>query len=186
MANGVISAVNVNDGNYKIASSAYGICSTAASTTAKTVAIDGFALVDGVTIHVKFSTTNSAANPTLNVNGTGAKGLKQYGTTSFGTNVWTSGWSAGAVIALTYDGTNWVRDYGFNTDGDTKNTTGSTQSANKLFLVGATAQASSTQTYSHTAVYATDGAMAATSYKVAEAVNLQYNATTQALDFVFI
>ena len=30
------SPVNVNDGNYKIASSAYGICSTAASTTAKT------------------------------------------------------------------------------------------------------------------------------------------------------
>ena len=69
---------------------------------------------------------------------------------------------------------------------DTKNTVGSTQSTSKLFLVGPTAQSASAQSYSHTAVYATAGAMAATSYKVAEKVNLQYNSTTNALDFVFV
>lgn len=72
-----------------------------------------------------------------------------------------------------------------NTDNDTKNTAGSQQSTSKLFMIGATAQAANPLTYSNSAVYATDGAFAATSYKVAEAVTLQYNSTTQALDFVF-
>lgn len=51
----------------------YGSCSTAASTAAKTVACTGFALVTGAEITVKFTVTNSAASPTLNVNSTGAK-----------------------------------------------------------------------------------------------------------------
>lgn len=51
----------------------YGSCSTAAATAAKTVACSGFALVTGAEITVKFTVTNSAASPTLNVNSTGAK-----------------------------------------------------------------------------------------------------------------
>ena len=51
----------------------YGTCSTAAGTAAKTVACTGFALVTGAEITVKFTVTNTAANPTLNVNNTGAK-----------------------------------------------------------------------------------------------------------------
>lgn len=51
----------------------YGSCSTAAATAAKTVACTGFALVTGAEITVKFTVTNSAASPTLNVNSTGAK-----------------------------------------------------------------------------------------------------------------
>lgn len=54
----------------------YGTCSTAAATAAKTVGLTGFTLVTGAIITVRFSATNSAANPTLNVNGTGAKAIR--------------------------------------------------------------------------------------------------------------
>lgn len=51
----------------------YGTCSTAAATAEKTVVCKGFSLVTGAEIVVKFTVTNSAASPTLNINGTGAK-----------------------------------------------------------------------------------------------------------------
>ena len=57
----------------------YGTCSTAAATAAKTVACTGFALVTGAEITVKFTVTNTAANPTLNVNSTGAKAIYYRG-----------------------------------------------------------------------------------------------------------
>ena len=51
----------------------YGACSTAAATAEKAVALTGFVLATGAVIRVKFTVTNTAANPTLNVNATGAK-----------------------------------------------------------------------------------------------------------------
>ena len=57
----------------------YGTCSTVAGTAAKTVACTGFALVTGAEITVKFTVTNTASNPTLNVNGTGAKAIYYRG-----------------------------------------------------------------------------------------------------------
>ncbi len=51
----------------------YGTCSTAAATAAKTVSLSGFSLFTGVTVAVMFSNGNTAANPTLNINSTGAK-----------------------------------------------------------------------------------------------------------------
>lgn len=57
----------------------YGTCSTAAGTAAKTVACAGYALITGSEITVKFSNTNTAANPTLNVNSTGAKAIYYRG-----------------------------------------------------------------------------------------------------------
>jgi hypothetical protein len=59
----------------------YGECSTAAGTAAKTVACDGFTLVAGAKIAVKFTVTNTASNPTLNVNSTGAKAIYYRGAT---------------------------------------------------------------------------------------------------------
>ena len=50
----------------------YGSCSTAAGTAAKTVAVTGFVRFTGAKVTVKFTTANTAANPTLNVNSTGA------------------------------------------------------------------------------------------------------------------
>ena len=57
----------------------YGTCSTAAATAAKTVTCAGFVLVTGSEITVKFTVTNTAKNPTLNVNSTGAKAIYYNG-----------------------------------------------------------------------------------------------------------
>lgn len=109
----VINKIKVGSTNYNIASTAYATCATEAATAAKVAYIEGaeatsgFTLLTGTTIHVKFTNTNTAANPTLNVNGTGAKAIMRYGTTAVSTSVYTS-WQAGAIVSLTYDGTNWL------------------------------------------------------------------------------
>lgn len=93
----------------------YGVCSTTASTKAKTVDIDNFELVEGAMVIVKFKNANSASSPTLNVSGTGAKPMYRYGTTAVSTGTTSTGWYAGAVQLFIYDGTGWVRDYWYNT-----------------------------------------------------------------------
>ncbi len=65
--------------NVNAFSTMYGTCSTAAATAAKTVACSSYKLVTGATITVKFTTTNTAASPTLNVNSTGAKAIYYRG-----------------------------------------------------------------------------------------------------------
>lgn len=82
----------------------YGTCATAAGTAAKAATITGFKLVTGARVAIKFSAANTVANPTLNVNGTGAKAIKMYGTTAVNVNAWV----AGAVVEFVYDGTNWI------------------------------------------------------------------------------
>lgn len=153
-----------------VGSMLYGTCATAAATAAKVVTCANFSKLEtGVTIHVKFTYSNTASNATLNVNSTGANNLCCYGTTRVGTTEKTS-WKAGAVVSFTYDGTSWVMndyiaDTGVTTD--TKNTAGSNNSASKLYLIGATSQTTGSngvQTYSNSGVYATDGALHASSF----------------------
>ena len=57
----------------------YGTCSTAAATAAKVVSCSNFALITGAEITVKFTVTNTASSPTLNVNNTGAKAIYYRG-----------------------------------------------------------------------------------------------------------
>ena len=80
----------------------YGACSTAAGTAAKTVTLSGFVLATGAEITVKFSSTNTAANPTLNVNNTGAKGIRYLGAA-----VAAGYLAAGRIYRLLYDGSYW-------------------------------------------------------------------------------
>jgi hypothetical protein len=136
----------------------------------------------GVTIHVKMANSNTVANPTLNVNSTGTKSIKTYGSTAPGT-VESTSWIAGDVLSFTYDGTNWVmNDY----SKDTLNTTGSTDTSSKIFLIGATSQAANPQTYSDNEVYATSGALTTKTVSVGGgSCRLEYNSTTQSLNFVF-
>ena len=54
----------------------YGTCSTDAGTAAKTVTLANFVLATGAEVTVRFTVTNTASNPTLNVNGTGAKAIQ--------------------------------------------------------------------------------------------------------------
>lgn len=77
-------------------------CSTAGSTAAKTVDAMGFVLYEGVDVRVKFANFNSAADPTLNVNNTGAKAIYVYGyPVQLGDLV------AGQIYRMVYDGTVW-------------------------------------------------------------------------------
>ena len=90
---GTIAKVTAGGATHLIASTAYGTCATEAATVAKVATIQdsqAFTLVTGVTIHIKFTYSNTAADPTLNVNSTGAKAIKAYGTTKVGTSVATS------------------------------------------------------------------------------------------------
>lgn len=92
----------------------YGICSTAAGTAAKTVAVTGFNLVTGARVTVKFTVTNTAASPTLNVNGTGAKAIKYRDST-----ISTGYLAANRVYEFVYDGTDYLFMGDINTDTNT-------------------------------------------------------------------
>lgn len=69
---------------------------------------------------------------------------------------------------------------------DTKNTTGSTDTSSKIYLVGATNQAANPQTYSDNEVYATSGVLTTKSVQVGgTAATMQYNSTDKCIEFVF-
>ena len=78
----------------------YGTCSTIASTAAKVVSITGFTLCTGATVLVKFTQVNTAPNPTLNINSTGAKPIKAI-------NGWSMVTDPNIYYEFLYDGTNW-------------------------------------------------------------------------------
>jgi len=104
----------------------YGVCSTAAATRAKTVTVTfsgTLSLYAGLRVTVKFSNSNTASAPTLNVNSTGAKAIKSYGTTNATT------WIAGQVLTFVYDGTNWLID---GIDGYTKGQSLSSSTASAI------------------------------------------------------
>lgn len=72
------------------------------------------------------------------------------------------------------------------TNTDTKNTAGSTDTSNKIFLVGATSQAANPQTYSDNEVYATNGVLTTKSVQIGGgSATMQYNSTNQCIDFIF-
>lgn len=124
----ILAKTNILGTEANIASTAYCTCETAAATAAKVANLQGnssnsFTLMTGITIHVKFTYSNTIANPTLNVNGTGAKAIMRYGSTTVSTNTKTS-WRAGAVVAFTYDGTNWVMNTGIDDNDNTTYTAG--------------------------------------------------------------
>lgn len=117
----LIQKVNVNGSVYNIAATAYTTCSTAAGTPAKVISLSGLVIQEGVTIHVKFAEGNTASNPTLTIDGalsstrtdasTTAIAIMSHGTTRVGITIGVNSWSAGEVVSLTYDGTNWIADY---------------------------------------------------------------------------
>lgn len=101
----------------KVSTFAYGVSSTAVGTAAKVITLQGvsdWTLKSGAIIAVSFTTgTNTANNPTFNVNGTGAKRVKYNGALIATTNLDFAGTKL--VQFYYYDGSNWVwffRDYG--------------------------------------------------------------------------
>lgn len=107
---GYIGNVKIGNTTHLVGSTLYGTCSTAAETAAKVVTCANFdQLLTGVTIYVKFTNSNTATTPTLNVNGTGAKNIYLNGTTKPGNKAATS-WYPNSIVPFTYDGTNWIID----------------------------------------------------------------------------
>ena len=98
---GVIANIAAGGTTHKIASTAYAVCSTAGSTAAKVAILSGFTLIEGITVHIRFTEANTANNPTLNINNTGAKPIYGIHSMRVGNDEFTS-WSSGSVISLTY------------------------------------------------------------------------------------
>lgn len=116
MAN-VIDALQFNNDKYSL-TLPYGSCSTAASTAAKVVTVNNFNLDTGAMIAVKFTITNSAASPTLNVNSTGAKAIYYKGAAI------TAGYlAANKTYMFVYNGAQWELMGDVDTNTSPKNAT---------------------------------------------------------------
>ena len=98
-------------GNAKIFS---GVCSTGASTAAKTVTCSRFTqseLVAGAIVFVRFTETNTystLSNLTLNVNSTGAKPIRVVENGSVNDIPSVGYLLSNQTYRFTYDGTNWI------------------------------------------------------------------------------
>jgi len=104
-----VGKVKAGDVTGRVGSSLYGVCASLANVAAKEVAIEGLdTLMQGLTIHVKFTNSNRASSPTLTIPSTGAGAIPIYrhGATAPGLTDRES-WYAGSVLALTYDGSAW-------------------------------------------------------------------------------
>lgn len=94
-------------GMLQIGGTFFGICTTTGSDNAKIVTdCPGFVLYNGASIYVKFTNANTAlaSSLTLNVNGTGAKPIKRYGTENLPSD---DVIAAGLVCNFVYDGSYW-------------------------------------------------------------------------------
>ena len=80
--------------------SRYAVCSTSGVTVAKEVTVNGFELVMGATAILTFTNGNTASNPTLNINSTGAKPIINSG-------VALANAQTGTTLMVVYDGTNY-------------------------------------------------------------------------------
>lgn len=113
----------------------FAVCSTAAATAAKTATISGFKLFTGAVAYIKFSVKNTAANPTLNISGTGAKAIQYQGAA-----ISSSYLNANRTYAFVYDGSVYQLIGDINTDTKYSVFTGATTSAaGKIGLVPAPA-----------------------------------------------
>ena len=91
------------DGTANVVS--YAVCTTGASTTAKTVSISRFSLATGSQVRVKFNSNNTASEPTLNVGNTGAKRMQYKGNLITDANF---AFNTNCIYTFTYNGTYWV------------------------------------------------------------------------------
>lgn len=121
-----INKVKISETTYDLADTriAIGTCPTAAGTATKVVTItspSNWTLRTGAMISVKFTNTNTASSPKLNVNSTGAKSI--YYNNAVYTSASSYGGYANRYITYQYDGTNWVFiSWGYDSNSDTKAT----------------------------------------------------------------
>lgn len=118
---------------------ACGTCDTAGNVAEKVVMLEGYdnwTLKKGAIIMVKFTNNNTANDVTLNVNGTGGKGI-WYSTVHYTSNNTTVCGSKNRYHTYMYDGTYWVwLSYGYDA-----NTTYTNQSLGQGYATCTTAEA---------------------------------------------
>lgn len=103
-ASGITSTDVTNWNNKSKQLTWYGTSNTGATATEKIVSCSNFELVSGAIIGILFTTANTAASPTLNINSTGAKSIHIGNTTpNATTNVLK--WSANTMLYFLYNGT---------------------------------------------------------------------------------
>lgn len=90
-----------DDGSGIIPSGGGYVCTTEASTAAKTVNASGYVLAEGVQCNIRMVNANTANSVTLNINSTGEKALYYNGVQASISNSWV----AGEVLGVYYDGT---------------------------------------------------------------------------------
>ena len=83
----------------------YGVCSTPASSSTKTVAMPNFVLQPGAMVAVLFRVGNLVSEPTLNVNATGAKPIYNCYTNTI---IAATDIGMGMTAQLVYNGEQWV------------------------------------------------------------------------------
>lgn len=91
-------------GDVYVFTTPYAICSTDAGTAEKVASVtpgSNFSLETGSRVTVKFTVTNTASNPTLNVNSTGAKAI-YYGDSAIPSGNLTAG-----TYEFVYSGAQW-------------------------------------------------------------------------------
>lgn len=137
----------------------YQKCTTAAETAEKAVsALTGFKLLEGATVVVAFTNSNTANNPTLKVGTTGAKAIYYRGTAI------PAGYlAAGRVYQFTYDGNYWQFLGDINTDSSVQQNAATTTNLNYPILLGY------------------DSSTTAVTGSVNKTSNLLYNPSTQLL-----
>lgn len=153
----------------------YGECSTATATVEKAVSCTGFTLASGSRIIVKFTTTNTASAPTLNVNGTGAKPI-YYRNAAISTGIL----AANRTYEFVYNGTQYelIGDINTDTNTDTKVTNTVSTTDTKIYITGTTSSATNTGTQkfaSSVFIDATTGGLTATKFTGALVGNVTGN-----------
>lgn len=135
-----IGKITTGGSTYHVGSTLYGTCDTAAGTAIKVAVVEGFdTLETGVTVHIKFTNSNTASNPSLEIRPSSTSGqqashaifvdeTRRPGTTAF------TSWFSGSVVSFTYDGSYWrMNDYIPNTDTNDAVTQTATDSTNATY-----------------------------------------------------
>lgn len=108
-SSGTIGKFNTGGNDYLVASTAFATCSTAANTSAKVATIQdsaSFTAIEGITVQVLFTYSNTAESPTLNINSTGAYPI--YMATGVVPGLFAaSSWSAGSIVSFTLHNNFW-------------------------------------------------------------------------------
>ena len=159
-----------------------GIPTALSYTIAKSVPSDAVFTDTKVTSVGNHYTPSADSSSALSVDASSTTSAS-WASTSLVTGVNISRDAKGHVTGLTVDS---IRMPANPSTSDTKNTAGATDISSKIYLIGATSQTDNPQTYSDDQVYATNGQLDANKVRVAEKLTLQYNSSTESLDFVFI